>query len=635
MFAVVFALLSASCVSGVKLRQYSDFKDCKLSDVPGADVSCTKYVKIDDETDDNTGDIEHEYTITFEIDGGECWNPRITFDFRMNDFDAVDEYIEVFQADSPGHIIADGAWVGGTNDAWDNFDECSPDNATLSLAANGHWFANGHQIGVQCCDAAGTIGSRPGCVMGVTYAEAEAVCENNGLRLCTNEEVKNLLGMGTGCEFNHGNVWTSTPCDDATISRCGDFAADKNCSQVQTCTDGPLRTAIGDASSVIIKIFVSAFVDGLSLDGPTCGGKALNLDSNLTLTCTSPTEAPTRAPTPAPSHAPSPSPTASPTPGPTNGPTNAPSPSPTPSPTPGPTPAPTNVPSASPSPAPTDVPTLAPSHAPSPSPTPMPTPEPTPQPTPEPTNVPSTSPTKEPSLDPTSSPTPEPTTSSPTIDGCDFAYDTYLSTCLDGQDDIVEGHYTADGCGANTQTLHAFDECTSDSATVSSSANTINAANAYKIGVQCCSMDGMSATRYIDGECYMGVAFDEAEALCSGNGMRLCTMDEVKNTNLTGACGTGCYFDHSSVWTSTECFVNRYAVGSSPLDVLDSAGSVVVDVSSRWAVALMLILTASLAMNVWRMCCVGVSCPKRKYAKVALAESEEFSEHEANAINIE
>ena len=107
------------------------------------------------------------------------------------------------------------------------------------------------------------------------------------------------------------------------------------------------------------------------------------------------------------------------------------------------------------------------------------------------------------------------------------------------------------------------------------------------------------------------------------------------NTNLTGACGTGCYFDHSSVWTSTKCFVNRYAVGSPPLDVLDSADSVVVDVSSRWVVALMLILAALLAMNLWRMGCVGVSCPKRKYAKVALADSEEFSEHEASAINIE
>lgn len=218
-----------------------------------------------------------------------------------------------------------------------------------------------------------------------------------------------------------------------------------------------------------------------------------------------------------------------------------------------------------------------------------------------------------------------------------------MAKCLPNHEEIVAGHFTADGCVDEVSdffagTLNARDECTSDDSTYSSYANSYDDAwreqLGYGIGVQCCNMEGTSADRP---GCVSSATFAEAVDVCDANGMRLCTLDEVKDTALTSACGTGCKFDHSSVWTSTECFVyvNRDAAKPAQPNVLDSAGSLVVDVSSRWVVAAMLIVAALLAMNLWRMGCVGVSCPKRKYVKVALADSEEFSEHEANAINIE
>lgn len=156
--------------------------------------------------------------------------------------------------------------------------------------------------------------------------------------------------------------------------------------------------------------------------------------------------------------------------------------------------------------------------------------------------------------------------------------------------------------------------------------------NGYQIGVQCCNEAGTSGSRP---GCVMGVTFAEAEEVCENAGLRLCTVDEVKN--WIGQ-GSGCQFDHGSVWTSTECFVSRFTAKSAKLNVLGSglSGSseattvVSLDLSSRWAVGLMVIVAVLLAMNLWRR-----NAPTRKYAKISYADSEEFTEHEAKAINIE
>jgi len=210
MLAVGSVVLFASSVSATYYQTIDAYCDL-ASAAPGSDASCSASVEYIDNFHGVTEEIES--TVTFNFVGGECWNPRISFEYRENDFDGTDEYIELFQQGSSGHVIADG-WIGGTSHAADTFDECKPDDATLSLTANGYsgGASNGYKIGVQCCDYAGTSGSRPGCVMGVTFAEAEQVCEDAGMRLCTIVEVKDLVGRGTGCQFDHGSVWTSTEC---------------------------------------------------------------------------------------------------------------------------------------------------------------------------------------------------------------------------------------------------------------------------------------------------------------------------------------------------------------------------------------------------------------------------------------
>jgi len=86
--------------------------------------------------------------------------------------------------------------------------ECTSAASTNGIASNDH----GTLIGVQCCNMAGTEGSRPGCLKGVTFSEAEDACADAGLRLCTQFEVEAGIGAGSGCDFDGYHVWTSTPC---------------------------------------------------------------------------------------------------------------------------------------------------------------------------------------------------------------------------------------------------------------------------------------------------------------------------------------------------------------------------------------------------------------------------------------
>ena len=68
------------------------------------------------------------------------------------------------------------------------------------------------EVSVTCCDNTG-VGSRPQCVSRVESKQAMKFCEGQGLRLCTEIEIKSGSGEGTGCEFDSKLVWTSTPCD--------------------------------------------------------------------------------------------------------------------------------------------------------------------------------------------------------------------------------------------------------------------------------------------------------------------------------------------------------------------------------------------------------------------------------------
>jgi hypothetical protein len=64
--------------------------------------------------------------------------------------------------------------------------------------------------------------------------------------------------------------------------------------------------------------------------------------------------------------------------------------------------------------------------------------------------------------------------------------------------------------------------------------------------VRCCAYNGDSCASTVQGDCNDAVSFVDAQILCSQDEKRLCTDDEM-NT----CCGTGCWYNHFSVWTSS------------------------------------------------------------------------------------
>ena len=49
------------------------------------------------------------------------------------------------------------------------------------------------------------------CSRDKTFAEAEAICQAAGARLCTAAELKGGCTAGTGCGFDVHLVWGTTP----------------------------------------------------------------------------------------------------------------------------------------------------------------------------------------------------------------------------------------------------------------------------------------------------------------------------------------------------------------------------------------------------------------------------------------
>eukprot|EP00930_Biecheleria_cincta_P045143 TRINITY_DN3111_c0_g1_i1.p1 TRINITY_DN3111_c0_g1~~TRINITY_DN3111_c0_g1_i1.p1 ORF type:complete len:1416 (+),score=225.02 TRINITY_DN3111_c0_g1_i1:104-4351(+) len=73
---------------------------------------------------------------------------------------------------------------------------------------------------VRCCATPSTNSTKVdmfyGCHESKTFSEAKAICESNGLRLCTSMEIQQCRTCDTGCGFNSRRVWTSTLCYNET-----------------------------------------------------------------------------------------------------------------------------------------------------------------------------------------------------------------------------------------------------------------------------------------------------------------------------------------------------------------------------------------------------------------------------------
>jgi len=95
-------------------------------------------------------------------------------------------------------------------------------------------------------------------------------------------------------------------------------------------------------------------------------------------------------------------------------------------------------------------------------------------------------------------------------------------------------------------------ECAADSRTQASEPTSF-APGDTDIGVSCCTQDGSGGVRRFgdDEECLQAKSYFEAEAICEGNGYRLCTLDEMLRLRATK--NTGCWHDSRYNWVSTEC----------------------------------------------------------------------------------
>ena len=97
---------------------------------------------------------------------------------------------------------------------------CGSDSTEVAVSTN--VASDATLAGIRCCNTDGTDGESycgdatnpttggTGCTAH-TFAVAKDTCENTyGGRLCTMQEVLNLVADGTGCSYDAMYVWTST-----------------------------------------------------------------------------------------------------------------------------------------------------------------------------------------------------------------------------------------------------------------------------------------------------------------------------------------------------------------------------------------------------------------------------------------
>ena len=72
---------------------------------------------------------------------------------------------------------------------------------------------------MSCCSNDGSTGYRPDCdAYAKTYDEAVTICEDNGYRLCTLQEMLwNKVTDGSGCEFDWRYNWVSDECGSSVF----------------------------------------------------------------------------------------------------------------------------------------------------------------------------------------------------------------------------------------------------------------------------------------------------------------------------------------------------------------------------------------------------------------------------------
>eukprot|EP01084_Bolivina_argentea_P290961 499963_1 len=190
-------------------------------------------------------------------------------------------------------------WISGGSTGFD-ISECVSDYVTTSNTLN-DW--DDVDICVRCCSLDGTSGnSDPNgvCYQRVTFQEAESICNDWGMRLCTKAELI-PLAKATGCNHDSRLCWTSDKCQ--IVNECYNM----------TVKIGGEIT--GEADYVYLKAMHISYKSG---------SRSPTVDPTV-----SPSYSPTKSPTIAPSISPSVAPSVSPSVVPSILPSSAPTFSPT------------------------------------------------------------------------------------------------------------------------------------------------------------------------------------------------------------------------------------------------------------------------------------------------------------------
>jgi len=130
---------------------------------------------------------------------------------------------------APGSVPSPGSshWIAAGNPLHDDWIgipnvECAGDARTQATEAT---FGPGDtDIGVSCCTEDGSNGVRKfgdgaECQQAKTYDEAEAICVENGYRLCSLDEMLGLATKWKGCYHDSRYNWVSNECGQSTAHR--------------------------------------------------------------------------------------------------------------------------------------------------------------------------------------------------------------------------------------------------------------------------------------------------------------------------------------------------------------------------------------------------------------------------------
>ena len=72
-------------------------------------------------------------------------------------------------------------------------------------------------------------GKKAMCIGAQQHAAAEDTCSANGARLCSVEEMKGKVAVGSGCGMDFKTVWTSTPCANGFMAIKGNGSGHAQC----------------------------------------------------------------------------------------------------------------------------------------------------------------------------------------------------------------------------------------------------------------------------------------------------------------------------------------------------------------------------------------------------------------------